>query len=265
MGLGVKVLVVFSAVLFHELAHAATAVIMGFTVREIELLPFGGVARIEGLGNAGSRDEIRIAAAGPAASLVLAAVIYFCMLQLTGKRELLEFCYEVNVMLALFNLVPALPLDGGRILRAYLAQQGSYSRSTHSVARMGYAFCLLLVILSGYSYGSSGTINLTFLIVAVFLYVAGKKEQAVAGFRTMRLLAQKKAKLQKKGLMLTQQVTAMENVKVKDVVQCFQSEYYYIVMVVDEKLRLLGTVTETEIWEELPERGLYSRIDQFVR
>lgn len=264
MGLGGKVLVVFSAVLFHELAHALTAMALDFTVREIELLPFGGVARIDGLGQAGSGDEIKIAAAGPAASLVLAAVVYLSMQKLIGWGEFLEFYYEVNVMLALFNLIPALPLDGGRILRAYLARQGNYSRATHIVVRISYILCLILVGLAGYSYLSSGTINLTLFIAAVFLYVAGKKEQAVAGFRTLRLFAHKKAKLQRQGLMMTRQITALETARVKDVVQCFQAEYYYMVVVVDGKLRFCGMITETKIWEELPERGLYSRIGDLI-
>ena len=93
-GMGSKVVLVFSAVLWHELAHALVALMLGFKVREVELLPFGGVARIEGLGAVGSRDDIMIAAAGPASSLVLAAIAYTGMLYAGKYSDVWEFYYR---------------------------------------------------------------------------------------------------------------------------------------------------------------------------
>ena len=118
----------FASVLWHELAHVAAALALGYRVREIELLPFGGVARIDNIGEAGAINEIVVAAAGPLASLVMAAVLHFTAVQVPALAFGLEFYFEVNIMLALFNLLPGLPLDGGRILRALIALCGAILR-----------------------------------------------------------------------------------------------------------------------------------------
>lgn len=263
-GLAAKASAVFSAVLVHEFAHALAALALGFKVREIELLPFGGVARIDRLGEAGSSREMLIAAAGPIISLVLAAFMYVGMERFPGWSDEFAFFYQVNLMLAAFNLIPGLPLDGGRILRAWLAQYHDYGRATLIAALVSKVVALLLIGISGYDYWQFGTINLTYLVAAVFLYVSAKTEIKVAGFRQMRVLAQKKADLTAKGVMPAKHYTALGGVQARDIINLFGPDYYHIVLIVDKDFRLCGTLTETEVWEGLPYHGLYARIDKFL-
>lgn len=263
-GMSTKVLLIFSAVLWHELAHAQVARMLNFKVREVELLPFGGVARIEGLGAIGSRDEIMIAAAGPAASLVLAAIAYIGMLY-TGKySDVWEFYYKANMMLAVFNLLPGLPLDGGRILRAWLALYIDYRKATLLAAgtSKGLSLCLLIIIV--YEYIVSSTMNVTFLIAAVFLYTTAKSEIKVAGFRTLRILAQKKAELISRGVMTTTYFTVVNHVILKDVIKLFKPDQYYVLLIVNTDCTVCGTLTETEIWECLPSKGVYAKVGEFI-
>jgi stage IV sporulation protein FB len=264
MGMGFKVLGVFAAVLWHELAHAAVARSLGYRVRELELLPFGGVARIEQIGDAGSTSEMIMAAAGPLASLVMAAVIYFIMLRVPAWTLILDFYLKANLMLALFNLLPGLPLDGGRILRALLAMRWDFATATAMVVNTGKLISLGLVAVSAVDFWLTGTLNLTFFIAAVFLYVAAKTETAVAGFRTMRLLANKKAELMARGVLPTMHFTALNSVAVRDILRFFGPEQYHIVLVVDRRFHLQGTLTETQVWEALPLKGLYARIGDFL-
>ncbi|MDD4601206.1 hypothetical protein SDC9_09025 [bioreactor metagenome] len=264
VGLATKALAVFGAVLVHEFAHALMAMILGFKVREIELLPFGGVARIERMGEAGSSGEIMIAAAGPIISLVLAALMYMGIEQFPIWAEEFCFFYQINIMLALFNLIPGLPLDGGRILRAWLAHYRDYGKATMIAASVSNITAVVLVGISGFDYWQSGTINLTFLVAAVFLYVAAKTEVQVAGFRQMRVLARKKAELTVKGVMPARHYTAMYGARAHDIIHLFGPDYYHIVLVVDDNFRLQGTLTETEVWEALPYHGLYAKIGKFL-
>jgi len=259
-----KVLLVFSAVLWHELAHARVALLLGFTVREVELLPFGGVARIEGLGAVGSRDEIMIAAAGPAVSLALAAIAYIGMLYAGIYLDVWEFYYRTNMMLAVFNLLPGLPLDGGRILRAWLALYIDYGKATLIAAgtSKGLSFCLLIIIV--YEYIVNSTMNVTFLIAAVFLYTTAQSEIKVAGFRTLRVLAQKKAELIARGIMTTTYFTVVHSVLLKDVVKLFKPDQYYVLLIVDTDCTVCGTLTETQIWEGLPSKGYYAAVGEFI-
>lgn len=264
-GMSGKVVLIFSAVLCHDLAHARVARRLKFEVREIELLPFGGVARIEGLGTIGSKDEIMIAAAGPTASLVLAAGAYMGLLYAGIYSDIWEFFYRANMMLALFNLLPGLPLDGGRILRAWLAIYIDYGKATLLAANASkvLSFCLLLII--AYEYIGSSTMNVTFLMAAVFLYTTAQSEIKVAGFRTLRVLAQKKAQLMARGIMKTTYFTVMNRVILKDVIKLFTPDQYYILLIVNKDCTVCGRLTETEIWEKIPNKGFYATVGEFIQ
>jgi stage IV sporulation protein FB len=263
-GMIVKVLLVFSAVLWHELAHAGAAMALGFKVREVELLPFGGVARIEGLGAASSKGEIIIAAAGPAASMVLAVLIYGSMFYMNLWTEIWDFYYKTNLMLATFNLVPGLPLDGGRIFRAWLALYIDYGKATAIAAGVSKSVSILLVGIVIYQYVMRSTVNVTFLVAAIFLYTTAKSEIQVAGFRTLRIMAQKKSLLKAQGIMPTIHLTVMEGVLLKDIVRLFKPDQYYVMLVVNADCKVCGTLTETEVWEGLPKKGLHASIGELI-
>ena len=119
-------MLLFGTVVLHELGHAMAARRYGIGTQDIILLPIGGVARL--LGNPGSAvEELVIALAGPAVNLVLAGLI-FAALQLAPETAgvgvlgvLLATWLRINLGLLLFNLIPAFPMDGGRVLRAMLA------------------------------------------------------------------------------------------------------------------------------------------------
>ncbi len=263
-GLAGKALAVFAAVLWHEAAHAAAAATLGYRVREIELLPFGGVARIEQADTAGAASEIIMAAAGPLASMVLAAAVYLAREVLPAQALWLDFYAQTNLMLAFFNLLPALPLDGGRILRALLALRWEWAAATTAVAGLGKLLAVALAVASFSEVWRSGTANLTLLIAAVWLFATARAETAAAGFRAMRVLARKKAELTARGVMPTAHLTALASAPARDIVRLFGPEQYYVVLVVDRDCRLRGTLTETEVWEEWPQRGFSARIGDFL-
>ncbi|MBX6396580.1 MAG: M50 family metallopeptidase, partial [Alicyclobacillaceae bacterium] len=129
-GLIWEVIVVFCVVVLHELGHVAAATALGYRVREMTLLPFGGVAVMERESSSWSPDhEIWIAAAGPLCNglqILAALVLYSAHLWSEGFAS---FFVRVNLTIALFNLLPALPLDGGRIWRAVGSRTYGYQRA----------------------------------------------------------------------------------------------------------------------------------------
>ncbi|WP_425060630.1 hypothetical protein SCACP_13650 [Sporomusa carbonis] len=263
-GLASKVMLVFGAVLWHELAHMLMAAGLGYKVKQIELLPFGATARIERLADAGAASEIMIAAAGPLASMVLAALCYAGIGEAGNWQEVLSFVGEVNLMLAGFNLLPALPLDGGRILRAILTRRRDYRNATAIVVMISNIISFMLLILAGLGYLLHNTINLTIIIAAGFLLITARTENDLAGFRAMRILASKKAELSVSGVMSTSHLTAMSNATISDVIRLFGPEQYYIIHIVDQDFRLCGALTETEVWEGLLKRGIKAKVNEFL-
>lgn len=127
------VLLAFSSVILHELGHALVARRLGVGVSGIELHFFGGVAKLESQPKS-NKDEIAIAAAGPAVSFVLAGFGF--VLHLATGLFFFELLALVNIVIAVFNLIPALPMDGGRILRASLATKLGHRRATEVAVKI---------------------------------------------------------------------------------------------------------------------------------
>ncbi|MCB9487062.1 MAG: site-2 protease family protein, partial [Thermoflexaceae bacterium] len=144
----------FVTVLVHELAHALLAKRRGLPVPRITLFIFGGVSELGGQPET-ARAEFAIAAVGPAASLAVAAISGTVALTLGSGNEKVEavFAYlaTVNVLLAVFNLLPGFPLDGGRVLRSIVwGRTRSFRRATVVATRVGEIFAYGLMILGVY-------------------------------------------------------------------------------------------------------------------
>lgn len=171
----------FAFVLLHELGHSLVARRFGVTVRAITLLPIGGLAATDSLPRRPSQ-EILIALAGPAVNLVLAALLGLAMLalglplvldlDLRGPGGILSYLILGNLVLALFNLTPAFPLDGGRVLRALLALRLPYLRATRLAVVVGQLIALGFVIT-----GLWHRELLMLAVVAGYLIWAGRREE----------------------------------------------------------------------------------------
>ncbi len=175
------ILALFACVVLHELGHALTARRYGIQTRNITLLPIGGVAAMERMPE-DPKQEIIVALAGPAVNLVIAVclwvwlslsnalvtVIYF---DLTGGL-FLEQLLLLNIVLAVFNLLPAFPMDGGRVLRAALSMRLGRNRATQAAARVGQGLALCL--------GYLGLIYNPFLmLIAVFVWIGAAAEASM--------------------------------------------------------------------------------------
>jgi Zn-dependent protease/predicted transcriptional regulator len=173
------ILVVFASVVAHEFGHALMARRYGVGTRGITLLPIGGVARLDRIPSK-PQEELAIAAAGPLVSVAI-AVALFLVLRLTGSPVVLEdvnvtgstFIARVmwvNVIIVLFNLLPAFPMDGGRMLRAALAIRLGNVRATAIAARFGRGFAVL--------FGIWGFLTNPFLVfIALFVWLGATGEE----------------------------------------------------------------------------------------
>ncbi|MFN8604058.1 MAG: site-2 protease family protein [Candidatus Binatia bacterium] len=180
-------LLLFACVVAHELGHSVVGMRLGYKVRDITLLPIGGIASFERMPT-DPRQELRIAIAGPLVNVALAAALWALLIATGGftpvtsvgvaSGGLLERLLMVNVMLAGFNLLPAFPMDGGRILRAFLAQRMGHAQATQTAARVGQAMAL--------GFGLLGLLSNPFLLfIALFVYIGAEQEAAAATMRSL--------------------------------------------------------------------------------
>lgn len=177
-------LLLFASVVLHELGHAVVARTRGIEVDEIELWLLGGVAKLRGEAHRPG-DELRYALAGPA---VTAAIVAVCtlLLQLLGDRDsvavaLVEYQLIVNGLVLVFNLLPAFPLDGGRVLRALLWRRWhDRRRATAAAAAVGRAFGFALIALGVVSVGAGALGGIWLFVVGAFIAAAASAQAASA-------------------------------------------------------------------------------------
>jgi Zn-dependent protease len=179
---------VFGIVVLHELGHALVARRFGIATRDITLWPIGGIARLERMPER-PREELLVAVAGPAVNLTLAAVLSLVLLVvglplapgniLTAGGPFLTRLMWINVSLALFNLVPAFPMDGGRILRAALAFRLERERATALAARIGQGIAVLM--------GVAGLLggHTILLFIAVFVWFGAQSESVAVNVQAV--------------------------------------------------------------------------------
>ena len=165
----VYVAVVMGIVLLHELGHSLTARHFGVHVSHITLWPLGGVAWMGELPR-DSRIEGLVAVAGPAVNLALAALASPLLLSSGTLLLLTERFILINLMLGGFNLLPAFPMDGGRVLRAFLARGGDWLGATERAVSIGKGFAFIL------GFGGLLTGNFSLPFIAVFLWIMGQRE-----------------------------------------------------------------------------------------
>jgi Zn-dependent protease/CBS domain-containing protein len=173
-------LALIMCVLLHEYGHALAARRFGIATRDITLLPIGGVARLERMPDK-PLQELWVALAGPAVNVVIAAGLAV-WLTLTGSWEPLgslsttgggfaERLLAVNVFLVLFNMIPAFPMDGGRVLRALLAMRMEYAKATRIAATVGRGLAVVFGFIGLFS-------NPFLLFIAVFVWIGATQEAA---------------------------------------------------------------------------------------
>ena len=185
----------FACVVLHELGHSVQAQAYGIAVKDITLLPIGGVARLEEIPE-NPKQELRIAIAGPAVNVVIAIILAIVTAitipeALTSPtslvdnldqgtwQALLSYLLFANVWLVLFNLIPAFPMDGGRILRSLLAMRLPYQRATQLAATVAQVMALLLGALGLF------TGNFFMIFIAIFVWFGAGQENSYAQNRVV--------------------------------------------------------------------------------
>ena len=181
------ILAVFGCIVLHEFGHALTGKRFGVVTRDITLLPIGGVARLDRIPR-NPRQEVTIALAGPLVNVVIAGALLLYMRLAPGvynfsdpglfERSFTARLFMVNVFIVAFNLIPAFPMDGGRVLRAILAMRLDYVRATRIAATVGQGMALLFGFLGLFG-------NPILILIALFVFIGAGQESTLVQMRSV--------------------------------------------------------------------------------
>lgn len=260
----VFVLALFACVVLHEYGHALMARRFGVGTQRITLLPIGGVASLEKMPEKPS-EELLVAIAGPAVNVAIAALL-FAYMQLAGiglptsqledpsqislASAFIPNLLAVNVILVLFNLIPAFPMDGGRVLRALLAMKYSRATATDIAAKIGQ-FLAIGFVFFGFMY------NFWLIFIGLFIFLGASGEARYES--TRHLLAELKV-----ADVLMHQFTPMHawepiSTAVHTLLDGQEKDF-----IVTEHDEIIGTISRDDIVRGLQELGSEARIKQIV-
>jgi stage IV sporulation protein FB len=249
-------LLLFACVLAHEFGHIFVARYFGVTTPTVTLLPIGGVAQLERIPEKPS-EEFLVAIAGPLVNVVIAAVLVLFFGASLDARNLagvdnsaahmLDRLAVVNIFLVVFNLIPAFPMDGGRVLRALLASRLGYTRATEIAASIGQVVAFGLGFLGLFG-------NPLLIFIAIFVYLAASSEAQLVAIRAMSRDVPVAA------AMMTQLARLRPEAHIDEAVDTLlrtsQSEF----PVVDADGKLAGVLSRADLIRALKQRGPDARI-----
>jgi len=252
---------IFLCVLLHEFGHAFAAKAFGIRTPDITLLPIGGVARLEKMPDK-PMQEIIVAVAGPAVNVVIALVLYLVLLPSGGPQSfdpfvvtgpsMVERLMFTNIFLVVFNMIPAFPMDGGRVLRACLALRMNYARATNIAATVGQGFAFVM--------GFVGLLwNPMMILVAVFIYLGASQE---ASFAQMRDVSRG---MHVSNAMVSRFTALPDTATLDDAIEALLSSSQPDFPITDMHGEVCGILTRNDLVIALRQRGPQTPVVQVMR
>lgn len=255
------ILLLFLCVVLHEFGHILTARRFGSQTLDVVLLPIGGVARMKSIPEKPSQ-ELAVALAGPGVNLVIAAVLFILLGSQTIMQDVAQPAKNVsllsqlavaNIVLAVFNLVPAFPMDGGRALRAFLSYRMDRAAATKLATRIGHILAIgfgLFGFVGGYP---------LLMLVALFVFMGASAEN------NSTQLHQLARRLRVSDAMITQFSTLPVTSRIADAVAILIHSTQHDIPVVDGVGKLVGLLTRDRLLRALHDRGADGQVADVMR
>lgn len=252
LGLNRRLILGFIIVVIHEFIHYLMARSLGFKGFCIEILPIGASIKLKDLDEATLKEDILISISGPVGNFILAFISKVILLRYTN--DVLQLFYEYNLVLGAFNLFPAFPLDGGRVLRDLLRKKFLYKKANEIALRISMVLGYSLLILSTFSMFCDIS-NITLVLIAIFILIMSKKERERIVYVIMGYTIRKKEKLTKRGYIENKSISVYYKLNLLELLDFIDKTHYHIFTILDDNMNIIKTLGEEEIINLLKNDG----------
>lgn len=256
-------IILLAIIMIHELSHGFIARLFGIKIKEIQILPIGGIVKLDKSFTFSNREEIAISAAGPISNIILSATVFFLQ-KYFGWQNHLNFILFSSLIIGIFNLIPVLPLDGGRIFRSCLAYILGYKNATKVIVIFSKIFAFFLIGINILIL-STGSYNFVLILVGIFIFHESKKEKELVLYTNMKDIATKKESLNRQGSMDSQHITVLPQTSLGEIFKQFTPKKFHIIYVLDEHYALKGILTEDQVLSGILEHGMHGKIKNILK
>jgi len=256
--------VVFASLLVHEVSHAVVAAGFGLNVSELRITPIGAAVSVDDAIELRAEAEAAVAMAGPMTSLVLAGAGYILLTYGKPDIEGVEFFVGANIVLALLNLLPVFPLDGGRVARALLAERLGMSEATRAVVSVS-RWIGGLACVAGAVGAATGALSPLVAAMGVLIWVEAGREARSAPYAAMRSAMRKRAGLAQKGFAPAAMIAASPDASAGAVLGRLSGQHFAFISVVGPDGREVGRLSEIELMDGVCARGPGVNLGTLVR
>lgn len=259
----IKYVLIFVSMILHEFAHILIAIPGGGKPIRINISAIGLNAQVEGI-YIKPFHKFLVNLGGPFMNIFLALVCYISGVRRFFPENYINFFIYSNIALAIFNMLPIMPLDGGRITRdIFIAELGFFKGNRYI---KGISFAVLVTILSlgllfGIGYGGS----LVIVLASGYLLYFQKDDRVGEWLMNIKNLLCKRRKLLKKGIYPVRGLVALENIYLKDIIKNMDFDKFHIIYMVDKSLRLGGVYTEQDILDVFLKSGDNIKLDELEK
>lgn len=256
-----ELIISFIIVIFHEMIHYLTARYFGFDGFDVEILPMGTRLKLKDFDNATPMEDLVISISGPLINLILAA--FFYLLMNVSSFAYTSLFFWGNLTIGMFNLLPALPLDGGRILRDILSLKTYYRKANKITVYTSICIGSLMILIYIVLFFKLKN-NFTIGFVALFIIVSSLKERERIAYIIMGDIIKKRFNFIKKGYIANRSVSVYYKKDLLSILSMVDKNKYNIFTVLDDDMKVMDIIYEEEIIEALKIYGNI-RIDEFIK
>lgn len=254
--------VIYLIVFVHELSHCFTALFFRIKLKQIEILPFGMSLLLDVHYIKNPKHEIIVAAAGPLSNIILSFICLLLVRSSIINHETGWFIITASILIALLNILPALPLDGGRILKAALTLRWGFVKAFNFTMMLTKLMIVILTV-AGCVLLYYVQFNFSIFLIIAFLIVNIVAERRSGSMIIMRDILYSKNKLEN-GIARASTIAARYDKPARKLLKSFGYHHYYLVEIVDEDMRHLGTLTETQIIDGLIHKGTRAKLYELM-